>query len=307
VRRNDYTLLGVCLLGLGCLAARAQPSAVGGTENVSGGDAASRLPQITVEAQRARLEHQVYAYVGALTHDALPDEALKRWQDPVCPLVAGLPQAEGEFMLSRISAVARNAGVPLGPEHCRANLYVVVTATPDKLLTMWQHRSKRLFASGSAVQVRDFLGKARPIRVWYNSTFGTSYGTAMNSGAPELGTVFNDVPSNHHFSGSRLVIDDVPLFASVIVVVDVVQVSGLQYGQLADYVAMIGLSQLDLDVKVDAPSILQLFAARSGGEPGPSGLSSWDAAFLRALYATKQGTPMQRSAMASVMLHDIAQ
>lgn len=271
-----------------------------GTEQDSG------LPQITVEAQR-RLERQVYDFVRALSHSASPDEALKRWQAPVCPLVAGLPGSQGEFVLTRISAVARTAGVPLAPQECRPNLYVVVTATPDKLLSLWQHRHRQLFGGASPTEVRDFLKKPRPVRVWYNVNFGTNFGTPLDQGAPEIGTVYNNVPSNHHFSASRLVIDDVPLFSSVIVVVDVVQVSGLQYGQLADYIAMVALAQLDLDVHLNAPSILQLFAPDTAETPKPNGLTSWDAAYLKALYSTKQGSTMQRSSMATSMLHAMAQ
>lgn len=271
----------------------------------SDSEAEAALPQVTVEAQR-QLEHQIHEFVRALSRSNSPDEALKRWQEPVCPLVAGLPGSQGEFVLTRISAVARAAGAPLAPQECRPNLYIVVTATPDKLLSLWQQRHRRLFASASPTEVRDFLKKPRPIRVWYNVTFGTNFGTQLDQGAPELGTVYGNMPSNHHFSGSRLVIDDVPLFSSVIIVVDIVQVSGLQYGQLADYIAMVALAQLDLDVQLNAPSILQLFASHPAELQKPAGLTNWDAAYLKALYSTKQGSTMQRSSMASSMLHAMA-
>jgi len=272
----------------------------------AGSDQEANLPQVTVEAQR-QLEHQIHDFVRALTRSASSDEALKRWQEPVCPLVAGLPGSQGEFVLTRISSVARAAGVPLAPQECRPNLYIVVTATPDKLLSLWQHRHRRLFGGASSTEVRDFLTKPRPIRVWYNVTFGTNFGTQLDQGAPELGAVFSSTPSNHHFSGSHLVIDDVPLFSSVIIVVDVVQVSGLQYGQLADYIAMAALAQLDLDVQLNAPSILQLFAPRPADVPKPAGLSTWDVAFLKALYSTRQGSTMQRSSIATSMLRAMAQ
>lgn len=296
---------------LGALAALAPPPARAADSPATvesaqaGKEPEAGVAQVTVEARR-RLERQVYDFVRALSRASTPEEALKRWQEPVCPLVAGLPASQGEFVLARISAVARAAGVPLAPQECRANLYIVVTASPDKLLNLWQRRHRRLFGGASPTAVRDFLTKPRPIRVWYNATFGTRFGTQLDQGAPEVGMVFDNVPSNHHFSGSRLVIDDVPLFTSVIIVVDVVQVSGLQYGQLADYVAMIALAQLDLDVHLSAPSILELFAPATPDVPKPNGLTSWDAAYLKALYSTEQGTTMQRSSMASTMLRAMA-
>jgi hypothetical protein len=308
MRTLRFSLAAVSLLGgfTASLVRAGDTPALPAPEIVQPGHAEDgSLPQVTIEAER-RLERQVYDFVRTLSRQAARDEALKRWQQPVCPLVAGLPGSQGEFVLTRISGVARTAGAPLAPQECRPNLYVVVTASPDKLLSLWQQRHRRLFGGASPTEVRDFLTKPRPVRVWYNVSFGTNFGTQLDQGAPELGTVYNNAPANHHFSGSRLVIDDVPLFSSVIVVVDVVQVSGLQYGQLADYIAMIALAQLDLDVQPSAPSILQLFAPDTPDTPKPDGLSSWDTAFLKALYSTKQGTTMQRSSIATSMLHTMA-
>ena len=92
------------------------------------------LDQITVEAQRERalLEREVSTYVSAITVAPF-QESLARWRNAICPLVAGLPRDHGEFILKRVSQIAGDAGVPLAPDHCRGNFYVVVTANPDAL------------------------------------------------------------------------------------------------------------------------------------------------------------------------------
>jgi hypothetical protein len=70
----------------------------------------------------------VTAFVGTLIGTqahADKDDSIKRWSwgQRVCPLVAGLPQAQGEFMLARLSEAARRAKVPLAPEKCQPNFY----------------------------------------------------------------------------------------------------------------------------------------------------------------------------------------
>jgi hypothetical protein len=74
-----------------------------------GGPPASSTPKveietITVEAARARekVAQQVSQFVSAIAVQRW-DQSLANWQleIPICPLVAGLPRADGEYMLNR--------------------------------------------------------------------------------------------------------------------------------------------------------------------------------------------------------------
>lgn len=47
-------------------------------------------------------------------------------------LTTGLSKDQGEFVLARISSIARTAGVPLDSQKCNANLLVIVTIQPDR-------------------------------------------------------------------------------------------------------------------------------------------------------------------------------
>ena len=68
---------------------------------------------------------------------------------------------------------------------------------------------------------------------------------------------------------------------------------------------MSGLTRVDLDAGLGgAPSILQLFAASN--ENQPSGLSRWDAAFLKALYHSNQTSRTQRFDIAQRVTQDIS-
>src|SRR4029077_3073873 len=97
----------------------------------------------------------------------------------------------------------------------------------------------------------------------------STQGIGLNAGS---GAVVNG-----RVKDTRLTFNDVMIFSSVIVVVDRNQVAGLQFGQLADYIAMIAMTELDPDAPLGtAPTILRLFADRAAGAPPPAGLTPWD-------------------------------
>ncbi|MGC1520950.1 MAG: hypothetical protein WA803_05365 [Steroidobacteraceae bacterium] len=278
-------------------------------------DAADKpgLDQITVEARRERalLEHQVSSFVSAIS--AAPfQEALARWKTPICPAVAGLPRGHGEFVLTRISKIATDSGVPLAPENCRGNFYVVVTADPDALLKAWIKRDISIFGDAGGTKIRAFLNSSRPVRVWYNADLNTADGLPLTgydgtAGAPAApamgGGVLQGVPNNDHALGFRLKRDEVRDLSSVIVLIDSRRARGVSFGQLADYVALIGLAELRLDANVgEAPTILHLF---SESDKAPPGLSPWDEYFLKALYHTEQTDVMQLSEIKISIVRDV--
>ena len=63
----------------------------------------ARLPQITVEAQRRETEKRVHEFVSHVAVMSNSDESFARWDTPICPLIAGLPRDDGEFVLTRLS------------------------------------------------------------------------------------------------------------------------------------------------------------------------------------------------------------
>jgi hypothetical protein len=270
------------------------------------------LAQVTIEAQRAKLEHSLNAFVSSITHSVPRDESLRRWRDPICPLVAGLTREEGEYVLARVSQIARAAGAPLDKEHCaRPNLVIVVTSKPDALIKAWgDRRSAFGGVRGSLTKFSRFADKPRPVRVWYNHDFADGGGTAtLTRGSLQLGPAFGDVPSGGCCVGSHFDVKDLLVFTSVAVIVDGKQVVGLQLAQLADFIAMIALTEVDLDAPLGrAPTILRLFDARGSGTQLPAGLSAWDQEFLKWLYdsAAPLESITQRSVITGEMLHDLA-
>jgi hypothetical protein len=90
-----------------------------------------------------------------------------------------------------------------------------------------------------------------------------------------------------------------------LVVIDTSYPKEFTLGQLIDYAALAGLTQIPTNLDLgNAPSILRLLDESSGAEP--SSLTDWDSAFLRALYHSDQGNIMQRSQIAVQMLHEVS-
>jgi hypothetical protein len=274
------------------------------------------LSEVTVIAQRIKLESKVASFVYGVA--ALEnDEGLPRWHAPVCPLVSGLTRQDGEFVLDRISEVARAAGVPLAGEQCRANLYIFVTSQPAELLRAMAKRNYSVtFGDAAPFRVDEFIDTPRPVRVWFNS-YETAAGwdAPMPQGPPPsaqvLGGGMVSALSAPTYSGpgllgaSHIVSNVVFSVSYVYVVVDRARLHGVTRGQFADYVGMVSLAEIKTAAHVgDAQSILKLF----DGPPQAAlpGMSDWDRAFLKSLYGTLQYSKLQRSLITRAMVREIA-
>lgn len=294
------------------------PSSGHGAEPPAPNDNDANLKTITVEAarERAALEHRVDAFVSAIAIRPWR-ESLPRWDTPICPLVAGMQRAQGEFILQRLSQIAAAAGAPLANEHCRANFYVIATRDPDALLKAWRKRDARMFGSAPEPKIQRFLNSSRPVRVWYNADTDAAGGmpmTADGGGAMGFGAAtansgannqpFTGIPTNAHAKLSRLEYDEIQNVSSAIVIVDTGRAKGINFGQLADYISLTGLTEIDLDADLgNAPTILRLFAASADAQP--PGLTAWDQAFLSAMYHTAQKDKMQLSVIETRVVKDL--
>jgi hypothetical protein len=281
-------------------------------------------PQVTITAPRGELAPRVDSFVNQITVED-PDDSigLARWLLPVCPLVTGLPQQQGEFVLGRVSQIARAAGVPIAGEKCRPNLYIFVTDKPAELLRGMEQRNRIFtFADAPPNLIDEFISTNRPVRVWYHTEEKTPEGLPLTSlSFPELGKQnYRDgdppiklTPGSTDASGranlwansSHIIGNFIWDIHRVFVIVDTTRLKGVSRGQFADYVAMVGLAQVQPDNRLgDAQTILTLFAgAPQAASPG---LSAWDEAFLKSLYETDQRSKNQRSLIARSMVRTLA-
>jgi hypothetical protein len=270
---------------------------------------AQHLDTITVEAARQReVERQVRTFVAQIAVKPY-ESSLARWESvaPLCPLVAGLPREDGEFILARVSKIAAAAGAPLAAEHCKPNLYIVVSAGPDALLKAWNKRDVWMFgdeAEQGGAKIRHFINSNSPIRVWYNAELYSAEGIPLGNTANGCQSAMS-CRTNLRATATRIVFNQTRDLTSALVMVDAARARGISFGQLASYIAMLGLAEIRANADVaDAPSILHLFA-RSENER-PAGLSAWDEAFLKALYRTEHADKQQLAEIKTAMIQQIA-
>lgn len=266
-------------------------------------------PSVTIQAPRGTVDDRVHSFVQGITRDArFYGESVPRWRAPLCFLVAGLPRAQGEFVVGRLSQVASAAGARLAPQGCRPNLHVVFTRQPDRLVNEWYARDRRFFADSSPTEIERFLHPSQqpqPVRAWYNAELVKTGGVPLSTHGSACDGANSNVAISCLYSTSRLTWSELLDLSSVVVVVDTERANGFELGPVADYIAMVGLADINLEADVgDTPTILQLFSASDKNRP--PGLSTWDQAFLHALYHSEQESKGQRSQIAVRMLHDVS-
>jgi hypothetical protein len=277
-------------------------------------DARSVFATVNVEATRRRdaIKREVSNFVSTIVVQS-HDISLARWHRPICPLVAGLPRDQGEFVLRRLSQSIAAAHAPLAAQHCRANFFVILTSEPGVLLKKWRARDRRLFADHDGEgAIKRFVATSKPIRVWYNAAVSSADGEPLtDESLPLSGTSLSPAQANTQYptnkirTATRLQYSALRNLASVILVVDSERVKGITVGQLADYSAMAGLAEIRLDKDVGStPSILHLFDETGGARP--QGLSDFDQALLKALYTTDQRDVMQWSELETHMVQTLA-
>jgi hypothetical protein len=268
--------------------------------NVVAADFMAPTPaEVQVAETRAALGHRVSAFVRGVTRNPgfSEDEPLVRWNTPICFYLGGLTAEQVKFVLDQLSHTSSSAGAPLARTPCQPNFIILATSEPERALQASYARNPQLFGSTTPAHIRQFLesSQSRPVRVWYNINSGRKSG--VHNG--------HFVPSNTQAESSPFVGNTAFDFFSIVVIIDTNRTEHIRLDQLADYVAMAGLTNVDLDADLgSAPSVLRLLA--QSAENQPAGLSVWDAAFLRALYQSNQTSRTQRSEIAERMAHDIS-
>lgn len=218
---------------------------------------------------------------------------LARWNGPLCVGTVNLRADTAQPIIDRISEVARDLDINVGEPGCNANTLIVATDDGAALATALAERRRRLLHPGSLKTIASsrafelFQTSSRPVRWWQisvpvDSTTGQIAirlpGVFGPDGQPHI-PVINVLAASRIRSQIR---DDL---TKVFIIVDVDEVDGLTITQLADYLAMVTLAQIDGDAETSAyDTVLNLFQDREG----TSGLTEWDRAYLAGLYSAEQ-------------------
>lgn len=279
--------------------------------------AQSPAPQEEIVVNAPAVEEAIRNFVAELSAPPARENQLARWDHEVCVGVIGIQARYGQFLADRISQRAAEIGLaPAGPG-CKAN--VVVFVTPDsgllarEIVNQFQELMGVAWRDNEITQGREaldaFVASERPVRWWHVSNTVTADGQVLRdvpASQNSRGEFEAQVLRTTSFAFGRLSRTTRQDFSRVIIVVDATRAAGRRFDALADYVAMVALSQIAPDADPsEVPSILNLFDAASP----PSAMTEWDIAYLTGLYEaprTARNSGQQEAAIARSMGEQVA-
>ncbi|RZJ06334.1 MAG: hypothetical protein EON89_00570 [Brevundimonas sp.] len=226
---------------------------------------------------------------------------LARWRDGVCVGVANLRPDTAQYIVDRVSTVAEDVGLRPGRPGCAPNVLIVATDDSSALargMVSARPVSFRMGGGGmdrGSSALKDFQEADRPIRWWQVSMPVDADSGVRATRIPgdcdprtcnnASGSVLGFAPIIPVFAASRLHTQIVDNIFRTVVIIDMDDVAGLTALQVADYIAMVSLAQIDPDADTGAyASILNVFEE---GSDIPT-LTGWDKAYLAGLYRAER-------------------
>jgi beta-lactamase regulating signal transducer with metallopeptidase domain len=218
----------------------------------------ARTP-VSEAVETADPKQQALEFVRSYARFDQKHTLMARWAQPLCIQVVGLSPQQEAAVRARIGEVAAGVGLGVRPAQCASNdVEVGFTTDPQSLLDDVAKRHRALLGD-RATAARTIT---QPIQAWYVSN--------------GLDLAHDPVPGNWGAEG----------FRNVLIIVDLRRAGTERLGVIADYVAMLALSQPGAPDHCQAlPSITDLFAGPCPSRAPPAALTPADAAYLTALYS----------------------
>lgn len=281
--------------------------------------ASAQLPEVTVTAPRLPTPGElsgtaVSKFVEVHAAPAAVTGQLARWgvggDAGICPLTTGLAPAFNDFVSARILAVAASVGAPVQAGPCsRHNVYIIFTTDPDKTLAAMVKRDPRILGFHYQRQTRDLENMTRPIQGWYvTTTHGWHGDKSIDEAEPLLPLESSILDQGKHPAGrpgSRLSNGTSSAIVNAVIVADAGKIVGRSIGAIADYVAVLSLTQAFASERCGSlPSILDMMLQACNEAQTLTGITAGDLAFLRALYKTDLEVvlPLERSDIQNNMM-----
>lgn len=250
-------------------------------QQASSDDPVTEIEDVVVTGQRLRA--LVDNFVGEVAAPAGAGRGLARWRASLCVGVVNFRSDVGQYLADKVSDEARALGLDAGEPGCRPSVIIVGTDDGAGLTRDWVNTRPNAFHTGIGAMTRSRAALRKiqegdaPVRWWHVSIpMDTHSGQAAirlpgEENAPQIATS----------SASRLRSQVVDYLARVVIVVDVTKLDDITLEQLADYVSLIALAQVDPQGDVSGfNTVLNVFE----GTASVTGLTEWDRGYLAALY-----------------------
>jgi hypothetical protein len=250
-----------------------------------------------------QVRREIHTFVHKVTRKE--GEFVGRWDQYVCPMAIGVSDAQAQFIQRRIIEVQNTVRLkrPKPDAECHPNLFVIITDEADQVLADWKERDPGMFRWKSREGVSRSEGTG-PVRTWHNAIVESADGKDASQSARQFLNLNVGKPScGLH---GRIVAGCWEHITAVVVLVDARATGKVTLAQLADFISVVSLSQIDLSADVgDVDSILRLFAQPRPEVP-PTGLTEWDYAFLKGLYRVSYSPMNQQRDIAARMVRELA-
>ena len=264
--------------------------------------------QVIVRGQRlSELEFDLRIHIKDFVSEvAAPARArgYARWRHGVCVGVHNLETMNAQYIVDRISSLALEVGLEPGEPGCGHQVNIVFSTNAREMASLLVESEPRFFrpAMGHAGMdlglegLDKFAQSEKAVRWWHVSMpvdARTGVSVMRLPGQPP--PVVLKVGASLLHEGIR---DNLQ---TVLIIVDSTKLAGTTWQQIADYLAIVSLAQIDPSADPAAfDTILNLFS----NPPAYSGLTDWDHSYLQALYAFNQerDARLQRNLIVSEIL-----
>ena len=293
--------LAVALLAASVATASAQP-------------VAAPTEHVTVTAPKDAPATVVDHFVQAFTAPSYLTGKVARWESGICPVTVGLAPKFTAFVTARVREIAAHTGAPVDKDPaCRPNIEIAFTTTPQALMDEIRknHRNYLGYAEGAG-QADKLAVVTHPIQAWYMTATKDLDGNvevdAFNSVPVPIqvpcvlctqGYMELYIPGAKKITGGRIKDGLRTVFHHAIIAADTGKLGDFEMGALADYIAMLSLTQLQsLDVCQPLPSIINRLGPHC--ENMSSQISESDLGYLRGIYSMSAdgNLQMQRDGIA---------
>lgn len=310
------TRIGAC--GMAALLVLA-PAAT--AQTAADAPSAAPLESVTVTGTRPH-QDAINAFLFRHATPTRMTDKVARWATPICPQTFGLGPKYAKYITDRVRGVAAGVGAPVNRDAaCRANIQIVFTTAPQKLLdNIRDNQPAYLGYHDNSKQAAQLATVSRAIQSWYTTATGDLNGAAqvdsahsggitvtlpsppptgpggMEGTAQGMFTLNLPSASARAVTGGRLGDGLASSFANIIIIAEPAKLLDFQIGTLADYIVMLALSQPGpLDTCEALPSITNLLVEDCANQVAT--ITDGDLAYLRGLYKMSlTGTlQMQRS------------
>jgi hypothetical protein len=221
---------------------------------------------------------------------------LARWDNPICPLIIGLKPEENQAVRERIKKDAESVGAPVSADpSCNPNLVVAFALHPQDLMTKiverWTLARGVLGDVDGPMHARKLSKISAPIQAWYSTAIRDLHGLSGTPDSPLQGVdAFCKMAQCYTPEGSTLNNGIKSVFVNVFAVVDLGKADGSKTDAIADYIAMLTLSQTkEFATCRQMPSITNLLLPDCDSALKTASLSDADLAFLRGVYKAQIG------------------